>query len=218
MKESYDIKGFKATDIRHIYPVKASNPAGQAFGVAFDNAVTLLSHQYGDKDRLSTCQTLFEEKFDSLVRELGLSVAEKQKLVDRGRRMLQAFLQAIGYLTLGSKPKTLAFACSKDVRMFCQPDMTTTSEVYELKSYPLSSPLQPDIKLQLKLFGLAYPHHKLFAVGFKEGQKGEIEVRFVRVQHFRKPPLTKLAAFGREHGEPMEHIEVDTMSVPYAHC
>jgi len=194
---------FKASDyVRHLHPIVDENLVAQAFGQAFDEAVTLFSHLrdsiFSSRGLLYKCQRHFVAKFNDLTRELSLAADEKRRIFGKSWRMFAAFSESG---IEGSKPKTRFIKLADDVYMACQPDLYDFGRMYELKSYALMEPLQPDVELQIKLFGIAYPSDKLFAVGFSEDEKRYIHIQVVPVSHFQDPPMKELIEFGREHGQ-----------------
>jgi len=194
---------FKASDyVRHLYPVKTHDPVVEAFGRAFDDAVTFYSHLREKGSRtgglLYKCQRHFVASFNSQTNGAFLTKEQKNEIFSKAWRMFASFSKSN---IEGSKPKTVFVPLAGDVYMACQPDLYDYDSVYELKSYPLTDPLQPHVELQVRLFGLAYPEDELFAVGFAQDAKGFIRIQVLPVHRFEEPPIQGLIEFGRKYGK-----------------
>ncbi len=192
---------FKASDyVRHLYPVKTHDPVAEAFGRAFDDAVTFYSYLREKASRtgglLYKCQRHFVASFNSQTNSTHLTKEQKNEIFSKAWRMFASFSKSD---VEGRKPKTVFVRLAADVYIACQPDLYDYGSMYELKSYPLTDPLQPHIQLQVRLFGLAYPDDELFAVGFDQDAKGFIRIQVLPVDRFENPPIQDLIKFGRNH-------------------
>ena len=201
---------FKASDyVRHLYPIKTHDPVAEAFGRAFDDAVTFYSYLREKASRtgglLYKCQRHFVASFNSQTSGTHLTKEQKNEIFSKAWRMFASFSKSD---VEGRKPKTVFVRLAGAVYMACQPDLYDYGSVYELKSYALTDPLQPHIQLQVRLFGLAYPDDELFAVGFAQDEKGFIRIQVLPVDRFEKPPIQDLIEFGRNHSSVVSEDDV----------
>ena len=201
-------------------PVTEQDEIGMAVGKAIDDALSRFSHEYrsGRRPTLTAMDRYSAEGLDRELSESGLSLPPETRshhLAEIGG-VLRAFR---GSELMGlSRPRSRLILIGGELGIYAQPDYWDgRARFYEMKSYR-ADPIPPDVRLQLRLFQLAFPECRAFLAGFDRHAR-PVTVAITELASL--PPEERLALLreaaqvAREKGTPKVLEYVDNPTVRY---
>ncbi len=104
---------------------------------------------------------------------------------------------------LRERTRSVIVKGESDIVMYTQPDFVNYEDFYEMKSFEISNPIQPEVLFQVKLFQLAFDGNANI-LGFKE-ENGYYNAQIIQVPPLeddeRQKLLKEIYSFGMSSGK-----------------
>lgn len=149
-------------------PVTEADEVGMAVGRAIDETLSRYSHEFAQGLR-PTRTAMNRMATEVLDRELAdtdvvLATEAREKQLTAISAVLQAFRRSE---VMGlARPRSRLILINERVGVYAQPDYWDGRErFYEMKSYH-TTPMPPDVRLQMQLFQCAFPTFRAFLACF----------------------------------------------------
>jgi hypothetical protein len=199
-------------------PPREQDAVAKAIGKAVDEALSRFSYEFrqGRRPTATAMRALAETVLDEELEGAAAEVppADREKVLKQVGGVLQAFRRSEIFGL--PRPRTRIILVQSEVGVYAQPDYWDgKSRIFEMKSYRAIPP-PPDVRLQLRLFQLAYPRFESRLVCF-DRHVDPVETTSLLVP---PPSETEIAQtlqlayeLGRQHGveKVLEYLDEPTV-------
>ncbi|MGC8609716.1 MAG: hypothetical protein ACP5UV_07600, partial [Thermoplasmata archaeon] len=172
----------------------SGDPVKMAFGTAIDTAISQHNYFTTRSFRNLRMQQIrnFSAVFRERLREENVSIDRKvfEEHVKRAWRMIFAFSKTNVSNMLRERTRAVIVKGDPEIVMYTQPDFVDYEDFYEMKSFEITDPVQPEVLFQVKLFQLSF-YGNANIIGFRE-EDGYYHAQIVPVPHLEDSEKRKL--------------------------